>query len=100
MAARRADMIVVRVRQRSDELSEGKRAALVGPWHFQRCAACLRTRSFMPETPDCLAQWAQQKVCSPFSTPWPMMRQPQCAHRGAMPSIAHSKLSNVMLRWP
>src|SRR5713226_8771749 len=35
----------------------------------------------------------------PFaSTPWPMTRQPQWAHRGAMPSIAHSKLSNVMLR--
>jgi hypothetical protein len=55
-------------------------------------------RSFIPEIPDCLAQWAQQKVLPFASTPWPMTRQPQWAHRGAMPSIAHSKLSNVMLR--
>jgi hypothetical protein len=47
--ARRGDMMAVRVRSRSDEPSEEKRAALVGP-------------------------------------------------RGAMPSIAHSKLSNVILR--
>jgi hypothetical protein len=47
-----------------------------------------------------LAQWAQQNVLSLASTPWPMMRQPQWAHRGAMPSIAHSKLSNIMLRDP
>src|SRR5579883_1443286 len=62
--------------------------------------AVYAARSFTLETPNCLAQWAQQKVLSSVSTPWPMMRQPQCAHRGAMASIAHSKLSNVMLRGP
>src|SRR5258708_2711098 len=65
------------------------RPAIMGrpkPWAARSgCVAPLRpayaARSFMPETPDCLAQWAQQKVWSSASTPWPMMRQPQCAHR-------------------
>src|SRR5699024_493188 len=33
-------------------------------------------------------------------TPWPRIRQPQCAHVGAIACAAHSKLSNTPLRWP
>src|SRR5215470_5098843 len=37
----------------------------------------------------------------PFaSTPWPIMRQLQCAHLGARASMAHSKLSKVMVLPP
>jgi hypothetical protein len=32
-------------------------------------SAAYAARSFMPETPDCLAQWAQQKVWVPASIP-------------------------------
>jgi hypothetical protein len=41
------------------------------------------------------AQWAQQKIWSPFSMPWPITRHPQWSHLGASAWIAHSKLSNV-----
>jgi hypothetical protein len=68
--------------------------------HPESQRLCYAARSFMPEMPNCLAQWAQQKVLSPASTPWPMIRQPQWAQRGAMPWMAHSKLSKVMLRVP
>jgi hypothetical protein len=37
-----------------------------------------------------------QQYIFPFSsTPWPMMRQRQCAQLGARAWIAHSKLSKV-----
>src|SRR5947207_2976554 len=51
-------------------------------------------RSGMPVTPDSAAQWAQQKHWSFASTPWPTIRQPQWAQRGAKAWMAHSKLSN------
>ncbi|MCW2878404.1 MAG: hypothetical protein JWQ95_2504 [Sphaerisporangium sp.] len=57
----------------------------------QRVAA--PTRSTISETPFSLAQWAQQYQWPLASTPWPMIRHPQCSQAGAMPWIAHSKLS-------
>jgi hypothetical protein len=68
-------------------------------------AACaeeaqLQTRSRSSETPSASAQCAQQKIRPSDSTPWPMIRQPQCAHVGASAWIAHSKLSNVCVVSP
>ena len=41
------------------------------------------------------AQWSQQNMRASFSSPWPMMRMPQCSQVGASLWMAHSKLSNV-----
>jgi len=45
--------------------------------------------------PCCLAQCAQQYMALLASTPWPMIRQPQCRQVGASRWIAHSKLSKT-----
>jgi hypothetical protein len=55
-------------------------------------------RSASPATPARSAQCAQQKIRPPPSTPWPMMRQPQCSQVGAIAWIAHSKESKVPVR--
>jgi hypothetical protein len=46
------------------------------------------------------AQFAQQKIASSLSTPWPRIRQPQWAQSGATWAAAHSMLSNVAVRSP
>ena len=53
----------------------------------------MHTRSRRPFTPCFSAQWSQQKNVPEFSSPWPMMRQPQFAQLGASAWMAHSKLS-------
>lgn len=55
----------------------------------------MSARSCTPWTPAVCAQCAQQNVLSPASVPWPMIRQPQWAQRGASAWMAHSKLSNT-----
>ena len=45
--------------------------------------------------PQVSAQWAQQKIRSPSSTPWPITRHRQCSQVGASFWMAHSKESNV-----
>jgi hypothetical protein len=57
-------------------------------------------RSFIPVTPSCSAQCAQQNILPFASTPCPTMRHLQCAHCGAIAWIAHSKLSKVMVLLP
>jgi hypothetical protein len=52
-----------------------------------------QTRSFAARTPSSAAQWAQQYIMPPDSTPWPMIFTPQCSHSGAIKWIAHSKQS-------
>jgi hypothetical protein len=52
------------------------------------------TRSRAPLTPLAAAQLAQQNIRLLASTPWPIMRHPQCVHKGASAWTAHSKLSN------
>ena len=54
-----------------------------------------QTRSRSPSTPCASAQWSQQNIRPSFSSPWPMMRTPQCSHDGASAWIAHSKLSKT-----
>jgi hypothetical protein len=49
----------------------------------------------LARTPAISAQWAQPKMQSSCSTPWPITRHRQCAHTGATFWIAHSKESNV-----
>jgi hypothetical protein len=63
------------------------------------CDPAYAARSFVSD-PDWPAQRAQQKIWPRASTLWATMRTPQCVQRGAIPSIAHSKLSKVMLRSP
>jgi len=46
-------------------------------------------------TPLIRAHDAQQNIWSFDSTPWPMIRQPQCWQCGASAWIAHSKLSKI-----
>jgi hypothetical protein len=55
--------------------------------------ATVQTRSSIPSTPACVAQWAQQKKRPSCSAPWPTMRQPQCSQAGATAWIAHSNES-------
>jgi hypothetical protein len=43
----------------------------------------------------CRVQWAQQQNSPATSAPWPITRQPQCSHTGAIAWMAHSKLSNT-----
>src|SRR5690606_24290105 len=66
--------------------------AVVGQFLFHDASSCRvkgrvpatgQTRSTNPCTPACSAQWTQQKICSSFSTPCPITRQPQCSQVGA-----------------
>lgn len=54
-----------------------------------------QARSRSSVTPFSSAQWSQQNIRPAFSSPWPMMRIPQCSQVGASLWIAHSKLSKV-----
>jgi hypothetical protein len=49
----------------------------------RRAATASQARSRSSETPSAPAQCAQQNMRPSDSTPWPMIRQPQCAHVGA-----------------
>src|SRR5690606_22911630 len=58
------------------------------------------SRPFTAVEPWCRAQFAQQKMPTGVSTPWPMIRQLQCAQVGASAWMAHSKLSNTCVSLP
>src|SRR6266550_3203842 len=69
--------------------------ALGGPGDEVPRSSKSHTRSLTPDTPLCLAQWAQQYITPPASTPCPMTLHRQWAHMGASAWIAHSKLSKI-----
>src|SRR5207248_6980830 len=59
-----------------------------------------QARSRSAPSPSWRAQCAQQYILPFASTPWPRMRQLQCAQTGASFWMAHSKLSNVCAALP
>jgi hypothetical protein len=62
---------------------------------FPQCLGRL-TVSAVPHARTRLRRSGRSRTCGRrFSSPWPMMRMPQCSHAGASLWMAHSKLSNV-----
>lgn len=85
-----------RLWDRSDRHSCGALPPRLGSW-LGELAGGYVARSWRARIPVVFAQCAQQYTTPPSSSPWPMIRQPQCVQEGASAWIAHSKLSKVCL---